>query len=139
LIIEAGDSSTLLGLRMDMEWWFSASGHQVKIVLLVKLVRHARRIILEKWVETTPPPRPGPVTRAATRLANTPRPGCAQEITIDWVNGTPNVPASHVVTSGDLQLEFDLLFLRPPSPTEGDIFVTVPRLQLWASRVWSVV
>lgn len=52
MIIEAGVSSTLAGLRMDMEWWFSASEHQVKMVLLAKLYRHARRIILEKWVET---------------------------------------------------------------------------------------
>jgi hypothetical protein len=140
LIIESGESSTLPGLRRDMEWWFSASDHQVKIVLLAKLDRHPRRIVLEKWEETAPPPpRPGPVTRAAARLARVARPSCAQEITIDWADGTPNLPTSHIVTGGDLRLEFDRLFLRPPRPTEGDILIPVPRLQLWASRVWSVV
>ena len=139
LIIEAGVSSTLAGLRMDMEWWFSASEHQVKIVLLAKLDRHTKRIILEKWVETGQPPRPGPVTRAAARLTNTPRPCRTQEITINWPDNTPNLPASYAVTSGNLRLEFDLLFLRPPGPGEGDVVVTVPRLQLWASRVWSAV
>jgi len=124
---------------MDAKWWFSASDHQVKIVLLAKLVRHRRRIILEKWVETVQAPRPGPVTRAAAHFANTPQPHCAQEITINWAGNTPNLPASYVVTSGDLQLDFDLLFLRPPGPTEGYILITVPRLQLWASRVWEVV
>ncbi|KAK0753528.1 hypothetical protein B0T18DRAFT_358091 [Schizothecium vesticola] len=140
LIIESGDSSTLPDLRRDMEWWFSPSDHQVKIVLLVKLDQHRRRIVLEKWVETAPlSPRSGPVTRAAARLARAARPDCVQQITIDWIDGAPNLPTSHTVTSGDLRLEFDRLFLRPPSPTEGDILITVPRLQLCASRVWSVV
>ncbi|KAK0731206.1 hypothetical protein B0H67DRAFT_564070, partial [Lasiosphaeris hirsuta] len=43
---------------------FSESDHQVQIVLLAKLDRPGRKIILEKWVETIPPPRPGPITRA---------------------------------------------------------------------------
>ncbi|KAK0730463.1 hypothetical protein B0H67DRAFT_561758, partial [Lasiosphaeris hirsuta] len=64
-----------------MRWWFSESNYQVKIVLLAKLDRPRRRIILEKWVETTPPPRPGPITRAAS-IANILRPDCVQEITI---------------------------------------------------------
>ena len=37
LIIEAGDLSTLEDLRRDMRCWFSASDHQVNIVLLAKL------------------------------------------------------------------------------------------------------
>ena len=48
----------------------------------------------------------------------------AQEITIDWIHGTaPETPASHTVTSGDLQPEFGLLFLRPPGPAEGDFLI----------------
>ncbi|KAK0704808.1 hypothetical protein B0H67DRAFT_592395, partial [Lasiosphaeris hirsuta] len=65
-----------------MRWWFSESNHQVQIVLLAKLDRPGRRIILEKWVEMTPPPRPGPITRAAS-ITNILRPDCVQEITID--------------------------------------------------------
>jgi len=116
LVIEASNSSTLADLRKDMQWWFSTSDHQVKMVLLAKLDRAGCKIIL-KWVETTPPPREGPATRAAQK-AN------AQEITIDWIHGTaPETPASHTVTSGDLQPEFDLLFLRPPGPAEGDFLI----------------
>ncbi|KAK3341363.1 hypothetical protein B0T25DRAFT_339617 [Lasiosphaeria hispida] len=48
LVIEAGDSSSLKKLREDMGWWFSASEHQVQIVLLAELDRPGRRIILEK-------------------------------------------------------------------------------------------
>ncbi len=140
LVIEAGDSSTIEMLLGRMRWWFSASNHQVKIVLLAKLDRPGRRIILEKWVETTLPSRPGPITRAAS-IANRLQPDCAQNITIDWTDGTAaGIPASHVVTRGDLRLEFHLLFLRPPAnPREGDIVITVPRLQVWASSVWEVV
>ncbi|KAK3353788.1 hypothetical protein B0T25DRAFT_416709, partial [Lasiosphaeria hispida] len=49
LVIEAGDLPSLQKLREDMRWWFSASNHQVQIVLLAKLDRPGRRIILEKW------------------------------------------------------------------------------------------
>ncbi|KAK0708072.1 hypothetical protein B0H67DRAFT_494844, partial [Lasiosphaeris hirsuta] len=140
LVIEAGDSSSLEKLRADMRWWFSESDHQVQIILLAKLDRPRKIIILEKWVETTPPPRPGPITRAAS-IANIPQRDCVQEVTIDWTDGTAaEIPASHIVTKGDLRLEFHLLFLRPPrNPREGDILITVPRLQVWASRVWEAV
>ena len=119
-----------------MRWWFSASNHQVKIVLLAKLDRNERRIILEKWVEIEPAlSRPGPRTRSATSLT----PDCNQEIIITWAPGLVNTPASHTVTRGALRLECNLLFLRPPSPAEGDFIITVPRLQVWASQVWEVV
>ncbi|KAK0708009.1 hypothetical protein B0H67DRAFT_589107, partial [Lasiosphaeris hirsuta] len=65
-----------------MRWWFSESDYQVQIVLLAKLDRPRKRIILEKWVETIPPPRPGPITRAAS-IANISQLDCVQEITID--------------------------------------------------------
>ncbi|KAK3362856.1 hypothetical protein B0T25DRAFT_20258 [Lasiosphaeria hispida] len=137
LVIEAGDSSSLEELRRGMRWWFSTSNHEVKIVLLAKLDRAGRRIILVKWVETTPPPRPGPTTRAASIRT----PNCVQEITIDWTKNTPiEIPTSYVVTRGDLRLEFSLIFLRPPeNPREHDILITAPRLQVWASTVWETV
>ncbi|KAK0730063.1 hypothetical protein B0H67DRAFT_560660, partial [Lasiosphaeris hirsuta] len=50
------------------------------------------------------------------------------------------IPASHIVTRGDLRLGFHPLFLRPPrNPREGDILITVPRLQVLASTVWEAV
>lgn len=45
LIIEAGDSESLGELYNDMRWWFSASDHQVKIVLLAKF-DHTRPVII---------------------------------------------------------------------------------------------
>jgi hypothetical protein len=121
-----------------MRWWFVASDQQVKIILLAKLDRAERKIILEKWLEARPRPGSGPnvTTRAAARAL---RPECTQEIIISWAPGMENNPTSHVITRGDLQLEFDLLFLRPPGPTERNINITVSILQMWAFTVWEAV
>lgn len=48
LVIEAGDSESLGELHNDMRWWFSASNHDVKIVLLAKFEHNRREIILQK-------------------------------------------------------------------------------------------
>jgi hypothetical protein len=123
-----------------MRWWFAASDHQVQIVLVAKVDRAERRIILEKWLEARPGPGSGPnVTTGAADVARALRPERMQEIIITWAPGMANSPASHVVTRGDLQLEFDLLFLRPPGPAEGNIIITVSRLQMWAFTVWEAV
>ncbi|KAK3359144.1 hypothetical protein B0T25DRAFT_532079 [Lasiosphaeria hispida] len=99
LMIEAGDSVSLRALRMDMEWWFRASNHQVKIVLLAKLDRHGRKITLEKWVEIQPAAsRLRPRTRSTTTLG----PGRAQGIVITWAPGLVNTPTSHTITRGAL-------------------------------------
>lgn len=47
LVIEAGVSQ--LELRNDMNWWFAASNHDVKIVVLVKLQQSRQQILIEKW------------------------------------------------------------------------------------------
>lgn len=62
LVIEDGDPETLNDLRNDLEWWFDASNHQVKIVLLAKFDHNRNQIILEKWVEVHTPPRQGATT-----------------------------------------------------------------------------
>ncbi len=49
LVIEAECSRSLDSLRRDMEWWFSASDHQVKIVFLVELEESRGGIIPEKF------------------------------------------------------------------------------------------
>jgi hypothetical protein len=53
-----------------------------------------------------------------------------QEITIDQAN-------SHIVTSGALRLEFDLLFLRQAQDGEGDIVISIEQLQRFATVVWA--
>jgi hypothetical protein len=62
LVIEAGDSQSLDQLQADMRWWFWASEHDVKIVLLTKYDRRDRTIILERWEEDLQPARSGATT-----------------------------------------------------------------------------
>lgn len=141
LVIEAGDSQTLEELHRDMNWWFSASDHQVKIVLLAKLERSQRKITIEKWTEVPAPARQGATTtRAAAAAAamGTPmlRPRKDQTITIIQVPGSP---PSYNVDSRPLVLEFQHLFLQQPGPGQEDIIITIPELQAYARDVWRAV
>jgi len=137
-VIHAGDSETLDELRNDMRWWFSASDHQVKIVLLAKFDHSLNKIILEGWVEVQAPPLPGATTTraAAAQAASQFVPDRSQVITITRDPGTD--PASYTVTE-DLRLEFDRLFLRQPGEGEGDVIICVQDLQEYANAVWSQV
>ncbi|KAK4208791.1 hypothetical protein QBC37DRAFT_295882, partial [Rhypophila decipiens] len=45
---------TMDQLQDDMRWWFSASNHDVKIVLLVKMHLQNKEIWIEKWQEVIP-------------------------------------------------------------------------------------
>ncbi|KAI1378594.1 hypothetical protein F4677DRAFT_453332 [Hypoxylon crocopeplum] len=118
LAIEAGDSESLDHLHMDMQWWFAASDHDVKIVIPAKLDRRQRNIILEKWEED-----------AAVPILQ-------QTITISRNEATS--PVSYNVTRA-LVFEFRLLFLRNPAPQEGDFIISIPDLQRYAERVWAQV
>jgi len=131
LVIEAGYSETLHELRNDMRWWFSASDHQVKIVILAKSDHTQRAILLEKWEEAPSHPRPGATT---TRHAAALQPMMRQSITITE-NATTD-PATYLVTRGPLVLSFRLLFLRDPDPLQGDVVVDVEKLEDYARRVW---
>ncbi|AEO66904.1 uncharacterized protein THITE_2115455 [Thermothielavioides terrestris NRRL 8126] len=123
LVIEAGASETLPQLRADMRWWFSASAHEVKIVLLAKFDQQQQVIIIERWEEE----------QGGNALLEPVR---RQEITIRR-DGTAR-PASYQVTRGALVLSFQLLFLRTPDPQqgEGDFVIDVPDLQWYATQVW---
>jgi hypothetical protein len=145
LVIEAGHSETLAELRKDMEWWFSASNHQVKIVLLAKFDDDQKHIILEKWVEVQASPRQGAATtRAFAQAANWLVPDCNQLITIIRNPGITDTdphrfhPTSYTVTRGTLRLEFNLLFLSQPDQGQGqgDIVISVQDLQEYAGEVW---
>lgn len=134
LVIETGYSQTIEGLRRDMRWWFSASNHQVKIVLLVKLNSNPDQIIIEKWQEVASAPRQGATTtRAAARL----EPSLFQLITIRrGLNTVHPDQASHIVSRGPLRLEFTLLFLREARQGEGDVVVSDDDLQWLADGIW---
>lgn len=131
-----------------MRWWFGASQHEVKIVVLVKLNGNRGEIILEKWVEVPGLPRQGATTTraaAAAAAGATVQPHCDQVVNITRAPGITNThparsnPASYIVTRGALRLDFDRLFLRQPGPGEGDVIIGIQRLQMFAVRVWRVV
>ncbi|KAI2623109.1 hypothetical protein GGR54DRAFT_596620 [Hypoxylon sp. NC1633] len=131
LVIEAGVSESLAQLRVDMQWWFAASNHDVKIVLLAKLERSQRMITLEKWEEEPVAAKPRATT---TRQSAALQPILRQTITIHRNEATS--PVSYNVTRGALVLDFRLLFLRSPGPEEGDVIISVSDLQLYAECVW---
>ncbi|OAA64397.1 hypothetical protein SPI_03044 [Niveomyces insectorum RCEF 264] len=133
LVIEAGVSETTSALQKDMRWWFSASEHDVKIVLLLHLDRTQQSIVLERWEEEASSlSRPGATT---TRRAAEVEPVQRQTITI-----TKDAVEERKlnVANGDLVLSFRLLFLRDPRPGEGDIIVTGAGLETCAENVWGV-
>ncbi|KAI2618532.1 hypothetical protein GGR54DRAFT_631107 [Hypoxylon sp. NC1633] len=130
LVIESGHSESMEQLRNDVKWWFQASDHEVKIILLAKFDHHREEILLEKYEEELYT-RPGAtMTRAASR------PVRRQSISIS--RNTATNPPTYNVTSGTLSLSFRLLFLRDPDPTrgEGDFVWTLAEMEQYAERVW---
>ena len=138
LVVEAGYTQSMESLRKKMAWWFDHSNHQVQIVILAKLNHRRREIVLEKYTESLPVPRPGATsTRRSTAAAL--QFICRQEIRVRK-DPASNPPSYSVVPEGAaLVLEFQLLFLRPADPYcgERDIRVEVPALQTWARHVWA--
>ncbi|KAB5531294.1 hypothetical protein GE09DRAFT_381741 [Coniochaeta sp. 2T2.1] len=134
LVVEAGDSESLGALRDDMRWWFSASEHQVKIVLLAKFDHLLQRIIIERWEEELQT-RSGATTSGRAAASSAVQPALRQTIIITW---DPATDLYHV-DSGALILSFRLLFLRDPGPQEGDIIISIAGLQAYARDVWEVV
>ncbi len=134
-MIEAGDSESLIELHNDMVWWFSASGHDVQIVLLAKFDRTHRTLILEKWEEEAHiPGRPG---ATSTRVSSALEPVLRQTITI--TEDTTTDPITYNVARGALVLGFKLLYLRDPEDGEGDFVISVQELQGYAEDVWTAV
>ncbi len=134
LVVEAGVSQSLAGLRQTMRWWFSASDHQVQLVLLAKFEPTRCAIILERWEEEPSAPQPGAMT---TRNAAALQPVLQQTIAITQDASTE--PISYQVASGALVLRFKLLFLRNPGPGEGDFILSVQDLEKYARKVWRYV
>ncbi|KAI0845975.1 hypothetical protein F5Y00DRAFT_152756 [Daldinia vernicosa] len=134
LVIEAGDSESLSALQDDMRWWFSASDHDVKIVLLTKFDHQNQRIIIERWEEESQNLQGATNTRRVTS-GNTLQPVLRQSIVI-----TRDIPTdSYHVTRGALVLSFRLLFLRDPGPQESDYIISITELQDYARDVWVYV
>lgn len=143
LVMEAGYSQSMASLRETMEWWFRASNHEVKIVLLIKVNRIQQNIVIERWeaAPVTPitAPRTGATTTGSVSASTSAlRPDRRQEITItkDTNSNPAQYPVKSKVSGTDLVLPFRLLFLREPGPQEGDIAVTTADLQVCAAHVW---
>uniref|UniRef100_A0A8H7KBE6 Uncharacterized protein n=1 Tax=Bionectria ochroleuca TaxID=29856 RepID=A0A8H7KBE6_BIOOC len=135
LVIEAGYSQSLNALRRQMRWWFSASQHQVKIVLLVKLDPLVPgTIIIEHWKEFPREERTGATT---TRFGARLEPVNTQRITIQKTlpSTNPRDPLSYGVTRGSLRLSFMDLFLRAPRQGEGDVVLRDHHLQQLGASV----
>ncbi|KAK3899030.1 hypothetical protein C8A05DRAFT_46804 [Staphylotrichum tortipilum] len=130
LVVEAGVSQSLAGLRQTIRWWFSASDHQVQLVLLAKFEPTRCAIILERWEEEPSATRPGAMT---TRNAAALQPVLQQTIAI--TQDASAEPISYQVASSALVLRFKLLFLRDPGPGEGDFVLSVQDLENYARDV----
>ncbi|KAH8910104.1 hypothetical protein BR93DRAFT_459774 [Coniochaeta sp. PMI_546] len=134
LVIEAGVSESLGALQADMRWWFSASDHQVKIVVLVKFNHLRQEIRIERWEEEHQT-RSGATTTRRAAASPAVQPVIQQEIKIIRDLATD----SYNVTRSALLLKFRLLFLRDPGPGEGDIVISIADLQEYARIVWNAV
>lgn len=132
LVIEAGASESWFELHNDMCWWFVASDHKVKTVLLAKFDHRVQIITLKRWEEQQQSPAGATSTRASNRASL--EPVLQQTITISR-DFTSN-QASYRVLSGALVLKFELLFLRDAGPGQGDIVVGIPELEQYAESVW---
>lgn len=150
LVIESGYSQTLPSLRMKMRRWFTLSGHEVKIVLLIKAFPRSRekRVMFEQWQERRlAPPRPG-ATGTRSQSSNGMSAECIQTINVVWALETPYEeaseeqkfdPASFNVTRGPLVLDFACCFLREPiGPQEHDFVFPDWELQTCAAGVWEL-
>ncbi|EPE03021.1 dead deah box dna helicase [Ophiostoma piceae UAMH 11346] len=148
LVVEAGFSQTLPSLRAKMRWWFAASHHRVKVVILIKMQLTQETLHIEKWLEMVG--RPGATaTRSATRSATRAglavlQPICNQAIDLEWTGPRPirqtpaqgRLPHLFRVTGGPLVIEFADIFLRAPAAGEHDIVISDQNLQLYASEIW---
>lgn len=153
IVIQGGFTQSIESLRAKMIFWFAASAHSVKIVVLAKAFPQQKRILVEQWQERGMPvsaARPGAtMTRAAatSQSAVLQQPVCIQTINVVWA--VPGVtyedaspaqrrdPLSFNVVRGPLRLEFSRLFLREPAGLhEHDVVLQDDDLQWYAMRVW---
>ncbi|KAI0104836.1 hypothetical protein GGR51DRAFT_572495 [Nemania sp. FL0031] len=131
LVIETGDSEPSSALRDDMRWWFSASKHRVKIVLLTKFDHQNQTIIIERWEEELQNRQVATRTRQVNWGISL-QPVLQQSIAITRDIATD----SYHVTSGDLVLSFQLLFLKSSGRLHGDYIINAAELQAYARAVW---
>jgi hypothetical protein len=140
LVIECGMSQSMASLHASMRWWFWASEHRVKVVLLLKLYQQTRTMVLEKFVEEpVTVVRPGATTTRSSSIHSLQRqlqPALKQTITIASV---PNSnPIEYRATSGALVLAYELLYRRAPGLGSGerDVVISEAEMEALAPEVW---
>ncbi|CAK7232859.1 hypothetical protein SCUCBS95973_008400 [Sporothrix curviconia] len=147
LVIESGYTQTIQSLRAKARWWFAASGHRIKVVLLVKMHLSQSSVQVEKWTEPAPTGRPGATTtRRSVQTGQAAwQPVRRQVLEVLWTGATPiravpredrANPALYRVNGGPLTLGFAELFLRAPVGGEHDFVLTDLELQHIAARAW---
>ena len=126
LVIEAGNSESLLQLYKDRDWWFDASPPgqprgDVKMVLLIKVFERTRRIVVEQWHRSF-------YQSPTTRVEIKPHP----QKTFSLHN------SSHWVVQGTtpMAISFQDVLLRPLHGNETDIVLTEDFLIKWAMGCW---
>ena len=139
IVFEAGLSESLTDLRRDAQWWLANSRGEVKIVIIISIVKAEKSLWIEQW-NISSFDRPGPATRAFLNVI--PVPTKIQELTVIQNPSIPHLPGTipiYAVTGAPLILEFEKLLLRAPVPPEGNVILTEADLQAWAEEFWSMV
>ncbi|KAJ5544594.1 hypothetical protein N7535_007011 [Penicillium sp. DV-2018c] len=133
VVVETGFSESEAQLRTDAHWWFSNSGYQVNIVILIHIQRTPeRRVILKVYNLRPTIPR---ITRGLQ--AEIERSLLSDHTTPQEDSST--VPRPHlaakeiIVTSGNvenapLELEFESVMRRAPNTNERNITFTAEDL-----------
>ena len=141
LVLEVGLSETLARLHIDMKWWFSNSGGQVKIVIIASIHRNEPQIVVEKWELQ----RRRPHSHNLRSLRAIPREGAEQNNHGDGDDQDPEVPTlvqeitlnlqpstnTITTTGGPLVIPFHKLLLknRAPYSVQADFTYTAATLK----------
>lgn len=128
LVIEAGLSESMPRLQADAAWWIANSSGQVKIVLLIKVMKSSKKIEIEKYV-------PAQVTALSTRSRTGAQPVFRpHKVAAIALNLGINPPT---VQGAPLILEFRSVFGRAPNtPLEQDMVFTAAELLEWSRHVF---
>lgn len=111
-VLEVSYSETRAKLMNNIRHWFWASGGDVKVVFTVDIERRAPKVIIEQWVDMNGWHRP------------------EQQITI-------SKSSTGAYVSGPLEVSFERLFLRSPTPfDEAIIRIREDALIWYAQAIW---
>ncbi|OIW29054.1 hypothetical protein CONLIGDRAFT_406849 [Coniochaeta ligniaria NRRL 30616] len=123
LVILPGVTQVLAELRQYAKVWLNAPGLK-KLVLLVTACPKDRVILIEKWSQGSLSPS---LPHQRTLVAD------------QWISISPK-EGGFSVTGGPLELDFRTLFLRRPTPGQGDsIVIDDNMLKEYATSVWNEV